>query len=183
MLWVAVDKVGGSGINFIITVLLARMLFPEDFGLVAMAMVFFEFSAVFVESGFSTALIRERTISPADRSTTFIFNMAAALVLYAALFACAPWISRFYGAPVLTVVVRAMGLNLILDGLSIVRSSTLIQRVDFRSQAIARFAAVVVSGAVGVAMAYRGFGVWSLVARTTSQGTCASSATFFADVR
>ncbi|MBP7516073.1 MAG: lipopolysaccharide biosynthesis protein [Flavobacteriales bacterium] len=170
MVWVTLDKIGGSGVNFIITVLLARLLFPADFGLVAMAMVFFEFSSVFVESGFSTALIREKDISGADKSTVFIYNMGAALVSYALLFACAPWIAAFYGTPALVAIVRVMGLSLIVDALSVVRSSVLVQRVDFRSQALARFGAVVLSGALGVWMAWEGFGVWSLVARVLVNG-------------
>lgn len=171
MIWVTLDKLGGSGVNFIITVLLARLLFPADFGLVAMAMVFFEFSSVFVESGFSAALIRERSISEADKSTVFIYNMVAALLTYALLFACAPWIAAFYGTPALVAIVRVMGLSLIVDALSVVRSSVLVQRVDFRSQALARLGAVVLSGALGVWMAWQGFGVWSLVARVLVNGT------------
>lgn len=171
MLWVTLDKLGGSSVNFLITVLLARLLFPEDFGLVAMVMVFFELSAVFVESGFSTALIRERTITEADRSTTFIFNMAAAILLYALLFLCAPLIATFYEVPALAMIVRVLGLNLIVDALSIVQSSTFIQRVDFRSQALARFGAVVVSGLVGVGLALQGQGLWALVARVLLNGT------------
>ena len=171
MVWVTLDKLGGSGVNFVITVLLARLLFPEDFGLVAMAMVFFELSSVFVESGFSTALIREKTITDTDKSTTFIFNMVAAVVLYAVLFVCAPMIATFFKTPALVAIVRVMGLNLIIDGLTIVQSSTLIQRVDFRTQALARFAAVVVSGITGVALAYQGYGVWALVARVLVNGS------------
>lgn len=171
MVWVTLDKLGGSGVNFVITVLLARLLFPEDFGLVTMAMVFFEFSSVFVESGFSTALIREKSISPADKSTTFIFNMASALSLYTLLFLCAPLIADFYKAPALILIVRVMGLNLIVDALSIVQTSVLIQRVDFRSQAMARFGGVVASGTVGVVLAYQGYGVWALVARILVNGS------------
>ncbi len=171
MVWVTLDKLGGSGVNFVITVLLARLLFPEDFGLVTMAMVFFEFSSVFVESGFSTALIREKSISAADKSTTFIFNMVSALLLYGVLFLCAPLIADFYRTPALILIVRVMGLNLIVDALSIVQTSVLIQRVAFRSQAMARFGGVVISGTVGVLLAYQGYGVWALVARILVNGT------------
>lgn len=170
MLWVTLDKLGGSSVNFVITILLARLLIPSDFGLVAMVMVFFEFSAVFVESGFSTALIREKAISTTDKSTTFIFNLASAVVLYAVLFACAPWIAAFYRVPALTAIVRVMGLNLIVDAISIVQSSTLIHRVDFRKQAFARFGGVLVSGLIGVTLAFQGYGVWALVARTLVNG-------------
>ncbi len=165
MLWVSLDKLGGSGINFLITILLARLLFPADFGIVAMAMVFFELSSVFVESGFSTALIREREISALDKSTTFLFNLVTSVVLYVALFLCAPLIASFFEEPVLTAIVRVMGLNLIVEALAIVQTSSLSQQVDFKTQAKARFVAIVLSGVVGVTMAYQGYGVWALVAR------------------
>lgn len=165
MLWVSLDKFGGSGVNFLITVLLARLLFPEDFGIVAMAMIFFEMSSVFVESGFSTALIREKEISEIDRSTTFIFNLVSSFVLYGALYLFAPLISSFFEEPLLTAVIRVMGLNLIVGALAIVQTSTLSHKVDFRTQAMARFGAILLSGVVGVVMALQGQGVWALVAR------------------
>lgn len=165
ILWVFADKLGGSSINFIITIVLARLLSPEDFGLVAMVMIFFEMSSVFVESGFSTALIREKEISEADKSTTFLFNMATSVVLYVALFFSAPLIASFFDQPALLWIVRIMGLNLIIDALSIVQGSTLTQQIDFKTQTKARFGAVVISGIAGVALALQGMGVWALVVR------------------
>lgn len=165
MLWVALDKLGASGTNFVITVVLARLLFPEDFGLVAMAMVFLEVSSVFVESGFSTALIREKEISQADRSTAFLFNVTAAVLLYAALFACAPLIAGLYKVPALVPVIRVMGLGLIIDAATIVPSSALVQRVDMRARTLARLIAATLSGGIGVLLAWRGHGAWALVAR------------------
>ena len=158
MLWVALDKLGASGTNFVITVVLARLLFPEDFGLVAMAMVFLEVSSVFVESGFSTALIREKEISQADRSTAFLFNVTAAVLLYAALFACAPLIAGLYKVPALVPVIRVMGLGLIIDAATIVPSSALVQRVDMRARTLARLIAATLSGGIGVLLAWRGHG-------------------------
>lgn len=165
VLWVFLDKLGGSSINFIVTILLARLLAPEDFGLVAMVMVFFDFSAVFVESGFSTALIREKHISEADKSTTFTFNLIAAIILYAALFVAAPAIGSFFNQPALVWIVRFMGLSLLITSFSMVQRTTLIQQIDFRTQTKVRFLAVVISGACAVVMALNGFGVWSLAAR------------------
>jgi O-antigen/teichoic acid export membrane protein len=165
LLWAFLDKLGGSSVNFLITIILARLLFPEDFGLVAMVMIFFELSSVFVESGFSTALIREKTISEADKSTTFIFNLITAVVLYIALFFCAPLIAAFFEQPLLTLLVRVMGLNLIIEALSIVQGSTLTQQIDFKTQAKARFGAIALSGVAGVAAAFQGLGVWALVVR------------------
>ncbi len=165
IVWAVLDKLSGSVVSFVVTILLARLLSPEDFGLVAMVMIFFEFSAVFVESGFSTALIREKTISEADKSTTFIFNLIASVVLYGVLFTSAPYIAAFFDQPLLTLIIRIMGISLIVNAFSIVQHSVLIQQIDFKTQTIVRSAAVVVSGGVAVVLAFKGWGVWSLVAR------------------
>ncbi|MBK6905447.1 MAG: lipopolysaccharide biosynthesis protein [Saprospirales bacterium] len=176
ILWVFIDKLGSSSVNFIITIVLARLLAPEDFGLVAMVMVFFELSSVFVESGFSTALIREKEISEVDKSTTFIFNLVVAIVLYVALFFCAPMIAAFFDQPALVWITRVMGLNLIVEATAIIPSSTLMHRIDFKTQTKARFGAVLISGIAGVLMALGGLGVWALVLRI---GVMALIQTFF----
>ena len=165
IVWVLLDKLGGSSVNFIVTILLARLLLPEDFGLVAMVMVFFEFSSVFVESGFSTALIREKTISELDKSTTFIFNFIAAIVLYTLLFFSAPAIAAFFKQDMLVWIVRIMGLNLLFNAFSIVQRTSLMQQVHFQTQTKIRFLTVSLSGAVAILMAYQGYGVWALVVR------------------
>ena len=118
--WVLIDKMGGSVANFIVTVVLARLLTPEDFGLVAMVMIFFELSSSFVQSGIGFALVREKTITDIDKSTAFIFNLLMALVFYAILFAAAPSIAAFFQQPLLTNIVRIMGLNLIVGSLALV---------------------------------------------------------------
>ncbi|MBL7774417.1 MAG: lipopolysaccharide biosynthesis protein [Saprospiraceae bacterium] len=165
ILWVLLDKLGASVINFVVTIILARLLLPEDFGLVAMVMVFFELSSVFVESGFSTALIREKTISELDKSTTFIFSLIAALVVYAILFAGAPAVSVFFKQPLLTDILRIMGLSLIIGAFSTVQNSVLIQEINFKALTQIRFVAIVVSGGAAVWLAYQGWGVWALVVR------------------
>ena len=163
--WVMADKLGGSTANFLVTLVLARLLMPADFGLVAMVMVFFEISSSFIQSGFGFALVREKTISEADKSTAFIFNLATALFLYVALFVSAPAIAAFFGQDALTAIVRVMGLNLIVGSFSIVQHAVLTQKIDFKTLTKVRLAAVLVSGLCAIAMAFNGFGVWSLVAR------------------
>ncbi len=165
IIWLLLDKLGSSVANFIVTIVLARLLSPEDFGLVAMVMVFFEFSSVFVESGFSTALIREKEISEADKSTTFIFNFIAALLFYGILFVSAPAIAAFFNQEILVWIVRIMGLSLIFNAFSIIQSTTLIQQVHFKTQTKIRFLTTTLSGILAIVLAYQGWGVWSLVIR------------------
>lgn len=163
--WAVLDKFSGSVLSFAVTIILARVLSPEDFGVVALVMVFFDFSAVFVESGFSTALIREKTISEADKSTTFLFSLTTSILLYGVLFVAAPHLAAFFHQPLLTTIVRIMGLSLIVNALSIVQHSVLIQQIDFKTQTVVRLSGVAVSGTVAVGMAYSGWGLWSIVAR------------------
>lgn len=165
IIWLLLDKLGSSTANFIVTIVLARLLSPEDFGLVAMVMVFFEFSSVFVESGFSTALIREKEISEVDKSTTFIFNFISALFFYGILFVSAPAIAAFFNQEILTWIVRIMGLNLIFNAFSIIQRTSLIQQVHFKTQTKIRFLTTTLSGIAAIVLAYQGWGVWSLVVR------------------
>jgi O-antigen/teichoic acid export membrane protein len=164
-LWVLIDKLGGSVANFVVTIILARLLMPADFGLVALVLVFFEISSSFIQSGFGFALVREKTISEEDKSTAFIFNLLAAFSLYVVLFFSAPAIAVFFNQEMLTVLVRVMGLNLIIGSFSLVQHAVLTQKIDFKSLTKIRLLAVVVSGACAIVMAWKGFGVWSLVAR------------------
>ncbi len=163
--WVLVDKLGSSSANFVVAIVLARLLTPEDFGLLAVIMIFFELSNTFIQSGFSYALIREKEISEIDKSTTFVFNFVTAVFFYIILFLAAPAIAGFFRQDILAPIIRVMGLNLIISSAGIIQHTILTQRIDFKTQAKVRFGAVIASGAIAIAMAFYGFGVWSLVAR------------------
>ena len=163
--WVLIDKFGGGGINFLVTIILARLLAPEDFGLIAMVMIFFDLSTTFIESGFSTALIREKTISEIDKSTTFVFNFLASILLYGILFFGAPAIADFFNEWALVSIIRIMGLILIINSFSIIQQAVFTQKIDFKTLAKVRMVTIVISSTVAVIMAFSGYGVWSLVAQ------------------
>jgi O-antigen/teichoic acid export membrane protein len=163
--WVALDKLAGSLVNFVITIILARLLVPEDFGLVAMVALFFEIAESFIQSGVGTALIRESTISEVEKSTAFIFNVAVSVAVYILLFLAAPFIAAFFAQEKLVLLIRVMGLTLIVSACAIIQRAVLAQNIDFRTQTLIRIAAVAVSGVTAVALAGAGAGVWSLVAR------------------
>jgi O-antigen/teichoic acid export membrane protein len=163
LFWLLIDKVGSSSINFAITIILARLLTPEDFGLVAMVLIFFELSSTFIESGFFPALVREKEISEKDKSTTFTFNLLTAIVVYGILFWAAPAIAALFEQEALTLIVRIMGFNLIIYAFSIIQRAHLTQQIDFKTQTKVRFVAVVISGSVAIFFAMRGLGVWSLI--------------------
>ncbi|MEQ3162223.1 lipopolysaccharide biosynthesis protein [Parabacteroides goldsteinii] len=168
VMWSAVERFSVQGIQFVLTIIIARLVLPSEYGLIAMLSVFLAIAQTFVDSGFSNALIQKKDRTEVDFSTVFYFNIFIALVVYGILFVSAPSIASFYKEPALTTVTRWVGLSLILNGLSVVQRAKLTVRVDFRTQAKASLVAVIVSGLIGVLLAYQGYGVWALVFQTLS---------------
>ena len=164
--WSAIERFAMLGIQFVIQVVLARLLTPEDYGVVGILAVFLAVSQTFIDSGFTNALIQNQRRTEKDFATAFFFNAAISLVCYALLFLGAPYIADFYEMPQLVLVTRVIGLSLIFTALSAVHRTQLTIRVDFKTQVKATLSAVILSGVVGIVLAYRGFGVWALVAQT-----------------
>lgn len=160
--WSAVEACSRQGVQFVISIVLARLLAPEIFGLIAMLSLFIGLASCFCEAGFSSALIQKADLSPADTSSVFYFNLAMGLVMALLFWAAAPWIAAFYHAPVLSPLTRVMGLNLFLGTLGAVQQTLLAKALDFRSLMRVSVVASVVSGMIGIALAWQGYGVWSL---------------------
>ena len=165
LIWSFVDTFVGHGIGFVIGILLARLLSPREFGLIGMIVVFITVSESFINSGFSNALIRKNNCTQADYSTVFYYNLAAGLAFFFILFASAPAIAKFLKEPELQTIVQVLGVILIIDSLTMVQRTILIKRIDFKLQARISVISSLGSGIVAIAMAYSGFGVWSLVAQ------------------
>ncbi len=125
--------------------------------------IFMALSQVLVDSGFANALIQKKDRTETDYSTAFYFNAAGSLLIYLCLFVCAPLIARFFAEPQLTVIARVIGLTLVINSLGIVQQARLTVDLDFKRLARASLGAVAISGAVGIWLAYHGFGVWTLV--------------------
>jgi len=165
VIWVAVEQFGQQGLQAVIFIILARLLTPEDFGLVAMLIIFFAISKSFIDSGMGQALIREKEITEQDRSTVFWFNLLLSIGFYGLLYISAPWIAAFYERPELIKLTRIMGLSIVFFGIAIVQRSEMTQQLEFKKQAFAQVPAVFIAGIVSITMAFVGFGVWSLVAQ------------------
>lgn len=165
LIWVFTDRFGTLSINFIVNIILARLLTPADFGLIAMVIVFFELSTVFVNSGLAAALIREKEVTDTDKSTVFFFNFAVSILFYVALFFGAPAIASFFDQPLLIWIVRIMGLNIIIGAFTTVHRAILTKEIHFQLQTKSRLIASFISGLVAVILAFQGFGVWALVAK------------------
>ena len=161
--WSGIEQFSTQFIQFVYTIILARLLSPDDYGVVALTLVFFNIAYVIIDSGFATALIRKPDRTEEDLSTCFFFNLGVAFILYLVLFLCAPLIAGFYDKPILVSIIRVSGITLIIKSLYIVQNTQFQYRVDFKSITKVSLTAVIVSGCSGVFLAYKGFGVWSIV--------------------
>lgn len=162
-LWSFIERFASKGVQFVIGIILARLLLPYDYGLVAMISVFLVIAEVFIEGGFSNALIRSTHPSDSDYSTVFYFNLGISVIIYIFLFFFSEAIGRFYSELKLIALVRIISLNLIINSLSIVQRTMLTIAMDFKKQTIISLVAVVVSGIVGILAAVSGYGYWALV--------------------
>lgn len=170
--WSFIDTIFKYLLTFFISIILARLLAPSDYGLIGIVGVFVAFSRVFIDGGFSDALIRKKDCTIEDYSSVFIFNLVLATFFYLLLFFAAPAISNFFKENQLTALVRVAGLGLVIGATSSVQSVILKKNLNFRLLAIIGFCSTIVSGIVSVTMAFNGFGVWSLVWSGLIQNSC-----------
>jgi O-antigen/teichoic acid export membrane protein len=166
LLWSALSQSGKLVSQFVITAILARILSPVDFGLVAMASVFTGFAMIFGELGISSALVQKLDVKDDHWSSAFWFNLFVGSILTLFFILVAPFISVFYKKPELTAVLQVLSLNFIFSSFTIVQQTILTREMNFRSLMIRDIAAVIIAGIVGIFMACRGWGVWSLVAQS-----------------
>lgn len=169
-IWGGVEKVSTLGISFIVSIVLARLLSPSDYGAIAMLSVFIAIAGQFINCGFGNALIRKPDCTHVDYSTAFYFNLFVSLVCYAILFIAAPGIARFYKMDLLCPVLRVTGLTLPLDALRLVQNAILTKTLKAEKSALIQLCSALISGGISIIMAVKGFGVWSLVAQQLSSG-------------
>lgn len=164
--WTSIDKFGVQFIQFVLSIIIARILSPEDYGLVGLAAVFIAFSQVFVDSGFGKALVQYNNPNKNDFSTVFYFNFLISCLLYAIIFLLSPYIALFYEMPLLKNLIRLIALTLIIQSFNIVPNAIFSININFRPLAISNSIATIIGGGVGVWAAYSGFGVWALAFMT-----------------
>ena len=166
ILWNFSEQLARRGVGILVTLLLARFLVPEDFGLVAMMAVFLALGGSLMDSGFREALIRLESITQEDYATAFYANLVLGLISYGVLFSAAPSIAGFYEEPRLVELIRVASLTVIIMSFQVVQVASLIRKLNFKAQLKASFPASVISGIVAVYLAYTGWGVWALVSQT-----------------
>lgn len=163
ILWTFSQRFAGVGVSFISGIILARLLSPEDYGIIGMLTIFITISSAFLDGGFGAALIQKKEPTQEDYSTIFFWNLAVSIVLYLTLFFSAPIIANFYRMPILSDVLRVQALVLIITAFSLVQSNQLQKQFKFKKIAIISFFSSIISLTVSIFMAFYGYGVWSLV--------------------
>jgi len=163
LVWSAIERFGTQGVSFLFGIILARLLSPESYGIVAMPMVFLALAQVFIDSGFSSALVRKTDLKEEDLSTAFYFNIIVGVVCYILLYVASPFIADFYDTPILSDLLKVTALATLFNPLCIVQQTILTKKIDFKTQAKISLMATLFAGIVGIVMAFKGYGVWALV--------------------
>lgn len=163
LVWSFIERFATQGVQFLFGIILARLLSPEDYGTIAMPLVFLAIAQCIIDSGFSTALIRKPDLTEDDLSTAFYFNIGVGVVCYLLLFFTSPLIADFYNTPILADLLKVTALATLFNPLCAVQQAILTRKIDFKTQAVVSLSGAIVSGIVGLVMAFNGFGVWSLV--------------------
>ena len=166
--WSAIDNVTQMGVSFLVSIVLARLLSPDDYGLIGIINIFTVVCTAIINGGFSAALIRKKDVTDDDYNTSFIVNLGLSLLLYALVFLASPLIANFFGREELVWLTRVSSLIMIIGALAIVQQTRLTKRIDFKTQTKITLTASIISGVIGITMAFLDFGVWALVAQMLS---------------
>lgn len=166
LLWNTIHNLSMKGIQFLLMLFMARLLSPDDYGTVGLLAIFIQLSNTFAESGFSLALVRKQDRTQVDLSTAFYFNIVVGIICYFIVFCIAPWVADFYSKPILTSLLRVLALTIPISSLSTVLVAMMNYNMQFKKQAMISITHTLVSGALGLAMAFMGYGVWALVGQS-----------------
>lgn len=165
-IWRFAERCGAQLVSFVVSIVLARLLTPDDYGTVALMMVFINILSVFIDSGFSTALIQKKDADDLDFSTIFFFNLVSCTLMFLLLFAAAPWIARFYERPELTSMTRVLGITFLISGVKSVQTAYVSRNMMFKRFFFATLGGTIGAAFVGIAMAMMGFGAWAIIAQS-----------------
>jgi len=167
--WSFLESAGLQGVRFVLGIVLARLLFPEQFGLIGMLWIFMAVAQTFLDSGFGAALIQKREVTPTDTCSIFYFNIVVGLAAAGLLCLIAPWIAAFYNQPILAPLMRALSLTIVINSFGLIQSTILDKQINLKTQTKISLIASILSGVIGVTLAAEGFGVWSLVVQEISK--------------
>lgn len=169
LLWKLLERIGTQGIQLIIMIILARLLLPKDFGLLVLVGIFITVASVILEGGFTTALIQKKDVDEIDYSSVFYLNLLVASILYLILFNIAPFLASFFKEPQLTIIFRLLSLTVFFGTFHSIQNAIIARNMQFKKLLISSMGSVIVSGIVGIIMAYSNFGLWALVVQQLIQ--------------
>ena len=161
--WKFAEQFSNYGVQFVIGIILARLLSPSDYGITALPAVFIAIAGVFTSAGFSDALVRKPELKEEDLSTTFLYSLGVGALCYVILFFASPWIAEFYNTPVLKPLMRITALTFLITPIGVPQSVLLKRKLNFKTPAKISVVVKILSGIVGISLAYYGYGVWALV--------------------
>ena len=161
--WSFLQQFSTQLVTFLVQLILARILVPSEFGLIGMLTVFIGIATALFEGGMTSSLIRVSAVDTKDYSTVFYFNLGVSILIYLLFFLSAPYIAHFYRQPILTDIARVYGLSFVFLAFGTVQNTILTKKMEFKKQAVITFPALFIGNILGVILAYKGFGVWSLV--------------------
>jgi len=168
MAWKLAERLSSQGMTFVLSIILARLLMPSQYGIVAMINIFIVIANVFVTAGFTSSLIQKKNADELDFSTIFYCTLTMAILMYGIMFVCAPFIAAFYKMPDLCLLTRVFSLSLIISSYQTIQYAYVARNMIFKKNFYATSVGTLISGIIGVIMAFKGFGVWSLVAQSIS---------------
>lgn len=163
LFWKFSERIGAQGVNLIVSIILARILLPKDYGLIALTTIFITISNVFIEKGFETALIQKKDADDLDFSSVFYCNIIISIIMYMLIFLLAPLISDFYNNPELLMILRVLGVSVLIAGVRNIQQAYIYRNMLFKKFFVSTLVGTIVSAFVGIWMAYNGYGVWALV--------------------
>lgn len=166
VIWSLLERLSSQAVSFVIGVVLARLLTPNEYGIVGLTTIFISLSNTFVDAGFANGLIRKIDRTEKDLSTAFYFNIAIGIVAYGILWLCSPIIANFFNEPILIPLVKIIGLSVLLNSLCVVQSAILTANLNIRLQTIINLCGQIPAGLIAILLAYRGWGVYALALQT-----------------
>lgn len=171
LVWKFGERILAQGVSFVLSLVLARLLMPEEYGTVALVMVFINLANVFITSGLGDSLIKKKDADEKDFSTMFYCSMAMSIVLYIIMFISAPLIANFYDNPSLTLIIRVLSIQIPLGGVKTIQHAYVIKRMMFKKFFFSTLGGTLFSGVVGIVLAYHGAGVWAIVVQYLTNST------------
>lgn len=163
LFWKLLERGGTQGVQFVVQIVLARLLLPEEYGIIALTTIFIAVANVFIQQGFSIALVQKKEVDEKDLSSVFFLNLFVATILYIIIFIVSPFIAQFYNQPVLTNVLRVLSLVLFMGAINSVQNAIISRKMEFKRYFYSSISGIILSGILGIIAAFLGLGVWALV--------------------